>query len=227
MTDAGQAQDPSPPATSSTPVSPPTDAAAEIGHDNAVAQPHDSETESGPIAEAEATAREISSRERPRGRLGPRFNWRSPFLVGIVATLGVALAYFGVSLFAKAAHVLILIGLALFLAIGMEPAVSWLVRHRFRRVLAVVAVLVVIIGMVGGFLALAVPTIVEQANTLAHGVPTLMKEINDKNSFIGNLNAKFDIEQHLSSLPSGSGGGAVTGGLFSGSKRSSAWSPTA
>lgn len=216
MTDAGQAQERRRPDTSSTPVSPPTDAAAELGHDDAVAQPHDSETESGPIAEAEATAREISSRERPRGRLGPRFNWRSPFLVGIVATLGVALAYFGVSLFVKAAHVLILIGLALFLAIGMEPAVSWLVRHRFRRVLAVVAVLVVIIGMVGGFLALAVPTIVEQANTLAHGVPTLMKEINDKNSFIGNLNTKFHIEQHLSSLISGSGGGALTGGLLSG-----------
>lgn len=197
-------------------VSPETDALADAGHNDAVAQPHDSETESGPIAEAEAIAEEVSSEERPRGQLGKRFNWRSPFFVGILATLGVALTYFGLSLLVKAAHVFILIGLALFLAIGMEPAVSWLVRHRFRRVLAVVVVLVVIIGAVGGFLALAVPVIVQQSATFIKDAPTLLNEINGKNSFIGSLNARFHVEQHMSTLISGSGGSGIAGGLLSG-----------
>jgi predicted PurR-regulated permease PerM len=35
--------------------------------------------------------------------------------------------------------VLVLIGLALFIAVGLEPAVSWLVRHRFPRWAAVTA----------------------------------------------------------------------------------------
>lgn len=210
MTDASQPQDPKSPACHTGSVPAQTDLAAAGAH------PYDSEIGSGPIAAAEATAKQISTDERPRGRLGPRFNWRSPFLVAIVATLGVALTYFGVSLLAKAAHVFILIGLALFLAIGMEPAVSWLVRHRFRRLLAVVVVLVVIIAVVGGFLALAMPAIVEQANMLVHNAPKLLQEINDKNSFIGKLNAKFQLDRRLSSLVSGSGGGAVAGGLLSG-----------
>jgi predicted PurR-regulated permease PerM len=195
-------------------ISPATDAAAAQGHDESVAQPHDTGTESGPIAEAEATAEAISSQEQPRGQLGPRFNWHSPFLVGLAASLGVALTYFGVTLLAKAAHVFILIGVALFLAIGMEPAVSWLVRHRFPRVMAVITVLVVIAAAVAGFLAAAVPAIVEQGQSLAHNAPKLLQEINDKNSFVGKINAKFQIEQRLSSLLSKSGGGVD--GLLSG-----------
>src|SRR5262245_9683058 len=96
-------------------VSPATDSAAERGHDDAPAQPNDTSTESGPIAEAEATAEAISSDDAPRGQLGPRFNWRSPFFIGVAATLGVALSYFGITLLVKGAHVFILIGLALFL----------------------------------------------------------------------------------------------------------------
>ena len=196
-------------------VSPATEVAAEEGHHDAVAQPHDTSAESGPIAQAEARAEAISTEASPRGRLGPRFDWRSPFFVGVAATLGVAVSYFGISLLAKAAHVFILIGVALFLAIGMEPAVSFLGRLRFPRVLAVVVVLVVIVAVVAGFLAAAVPVIVQEATALVHNAPKLLQEANDKNSFIGRLNAKFQIEQHLSSLLSSSGSG-LAGGLLAG-----------
>jgi predicted PurR-regulated permease PerM len=195
------------------PIAPSTDAAAEQAHEDTIGQPHSATTESSPIAKAEATAEVISTDDQPRGRLGPRFNWRSPFFVGLVASLGVAVTYFGVSLLARASHVLILIGLALFLAIGMEPAVSWLVRHAFPRWLAVVTVLVVIIGVIGAFLAAAVPAIVEQATTLGHNAPKLLQQVNDQNSFIGHLNQKFGIEKRLSSLLSGSSG-VIAGGLL-------------
>ncbi|HWR49241.1 MAG TPA: hypothetical protein VN327_16780 [Pseudonocardiaceae bacterium] len=46
--------------------------------------------------------------------------------------------------------VLVLIGLALFLAIGLEPAVSVLARHKFPRWSAVIIVLVASLGVVGG-----------------------------------------------------------------------------
>jgi len=54
---------------------------AEADHD-LVAQPHQQE---GPVAEAETTAAEMSSDEQPLGRLGRRFDRRSPFLVGMAA----------------------------------------------------------------------------------------------------------------------------------------------
>ncbi|MET0863005.1 MAG: AI-2E family transporter, partial [Nakamurella sp.] len=92
-------------------------------------QPHDPAAE-GPIAQAEAVAEEISSADRPMGTLGRRFNWRSPFFVGMAATAGVAVTVAVIYLFLTAGSVIVLIGLALFLAVGMEPAVSWLVRHK-------------------------------------------------------------------------------------------------
>ena len=58
--------------------------------------------------------------------------------------------------------VLVLIGLALFLAIGLEPAVSVLARHKFPRWSAVIIVLVASLGVVGGFLAAAIPPLGER-----------------------------------------------------------------
>jgi len=54
-----------------------------------------------------------------------------PLSVGMAAATGVAVTYGLVQLLVSVRGVLILIGLALFLAVGMEPAVSWLVGHRF------------------------------------------------------------------------------------------------
>ena len=179
-------------------VPPSIEAEAEEGHDEAVAQPHDTQTESGPIAEAEARAEAISTEDQPRGRLGPRFDWRSPFFVGVAATLGVAVSYFGISLLAKGAHVFVLIGLALFLAIGMEPAVSFLVRRRFPRVLAVIVVLVVIVAVIAGFLAAAVPAIVAEATALAHNAPKLLQEAKDQNSF--DRQAEREVPDRATSL---------------------------
>ena len=211
MTHAGRTDDDRGPGATSVP--PSIEVRAEEGHDDAVAQPHDPQTESGPIAEAEAKAEAISTEHQPRGQLGPRFNWRSPFFVGVAATLGVAVSYFGISLLVKGAHVFVLIGLALFLAIGMEPAVSFLVRRRLPRVLAVIVVLVVIVA------AIVKPWRPRcrhrRGAALAHNVWKLLQEANDQNSLIGRLNAKFQIEQHLSSLLSSSSSG-VAGGLLAG-----------
>jgi len=82
-------------------------------HHDLVGQPHDPAVE-GPIAQAETVAAEISSEERPMGRLGRRFNWRSPFFVGMAATAGVAVTVAAVYLFLTAGSVIVLIGLALF-----------------------------------------------------------------------------------------------------------------
>ena len=58
----------------------------ETGHNNLVGQPHTGAE--GKVAEAEAVAARISTEEAPRGSLGPRFDWRSPFAIGMTATGG-------------------------------------------------------------------------------------------------------------------------------------------
>ncbi|WP_103356017.1 AI-2E family transporter [Amycolatopsis sp. CA-128772] len=177
-------------------------------------QPHSVEEESS-VAEAEAEAAQISTPERPLGGIGKRLDRRSPFFIGMTAAAGVAVTYGLIQLLAGAEQILVLVGLALFLAIGAEPAVSWLVTHRFPRRLAVTTVFVVAFGAVGGFLAAAIPVIVEQATALVQRAPEYLREAQDHNTFLGRLNERFHLQQAIESAFS-SGGGLTSGVLGAG-----------
>ena len=67
------------------------------------------------------------------GRPGRPVNKRSPFFIGMMAAAGVAVTYGAVELVIRARSVLVLIGLALFIAIGLDPVVAWLTRRRMPR----------------------------------------------------------------------------------------------
>jgi predicted PurR-regulated permease PerM len=197
------------------PVSGADERAAAAGHNEHVGQPHDSAVE-GPIAAAEATAERISTDDAPMGRIGKPFNWRAPFFIGIAATAGVALTVGGVELFLLAGNTLILIGLALFLAIGMEPAVSFLARHGFPRWAAVLTVILVILAAIGGFIAAAVPAVVTQTEQLIQNIKPLFAQLNDKSSFLGSLNSRFGLQEKVQSFLSDSGPSLASGVLGAG-----------
>jgi predicted PurR-regulated permease PerM len=166
----------------------------------------------GPLAEAEAEAAEQSTPEQPLGVMGRPLNRRSPFLIGMAAAAGVAVTYGLLQVVIGVQDILILIGLSLFLAIGLEPAVSWLVGKRFPRWVAVVTVFVVALGVIGGFLTAAIPVIVEQATQFVAKAPTYLHQIQDHNSTLGKLNDKFHLQQLIEkTFSSGSG---LTSGLL-------------
>src|SRR6185369_15531295 len=104
------------------------------------------------VAAAEAEAEELRDDNQVLGTPGPPVNRRSPFMIGLLGAAGVAVTYALVQLLAVAGSILALIGLSLFLAVGLEPAVAWLTRHRLPRPLAVAIVVVIIVGVVVAFL---------------------------------------------------------------------------
>ncbi|WP_410597316.1 AI-2E family transporter [Amycolatopsis sp. lyj-23] len=169
-----------------------------------MAQPHSEEE--GPVAEAEAEAAQLSTEAQPLGEPGRRLDRRSPFFIGMLGAAGVAMTYLLAQVVVIAHDTLVLIGLALFLAIGFEPAVSWLARHRFPRWTAVLTVLLGLLIVGGGFLALAIPVVVEQATAFAHQAPHYLQSLNDHNSSLGRLNDRFGLQQHLQQVLSGGSG---------------------
>lgn len=189
------------------------DDAAAQGHNDLVGQPHDPAIE-GPIEKAEARAAAISTDDDPMGTLGRPFNWRSPFFIGVAASAGVAVTYAFIRLFLFAGHMFILIGLALFLAVGMEPAVSWLVKRKLPRWAGVLIVLGVILGVIGGFIAAAVPALITQGEQLVTNAPKYLQQAQDHNSFLGRLNERFHLQDKLAALLSSAGSG-IAGGLLS------------
>jgi len=192
------------PASSPDPAASSPDPAAE-GHHELIGQPHDEEFE-GPVAEAEAEAAQISDSDRPLGPIGKRFDRKSPFFVGMAAAAGVAVTYGLVLMLASLREVLILIGLALFIAIGLEPLVSWLVGRRLPRWAAVTVVFAAAFGAVVGFLTAAIPVLVEQTTQLVAKVPDYLRQVQDHSSWLGRLNERVHLQEAIEkSLSGGSG----------------------
>jgi len=185
------------------------------GHDHLVGQPH-SEDE-GPIAEAEHVAAQMRSGEHPLGPRGRRLNRSSPFYVGLVASAGVAVTYGAVRVLGSMSWVLVLIGVAFFFALGLEPAASWLVNRKLPRWLAVTLVVVVTFTLVAGSVAAAIPPLAEQARQFVEQAPHYLQQAKDHSSVIGRLNDRFHLQQRITATLNGSGGPAFAGLVKAGS----------
>ncbi|MGW0176360.1 AI-2E family transporter [Rhodococcus sp. NPDC003322] len=179
-------------------------------HDAGVGLPH-TPAESEPIRVAEARAAGLGSREHPRGVPGPPFNRRSPFLVGMAAAAGVVVVLAGVEVIISTRQMLLLIALAVFLAIGLEPAVSWLVRRGFPRWAAVTTVFVVALGLVAGFLALAIPPLINQGGALVQSAPDHLHDLERRYPVIDRLSSRLHIQDQLEHALDQSGFGLVGG----------------
>ena len=190
------------------------DSAAE-GHGDLVGQPHPDEE--GPIAEAQLLADEMSSDEQPLGSLGRRFNRRSPFYIGLTASAGVAVTYGAVRVLGSLSSVLVLIGVAFFLALGLEPVASWLVNRKLPRWAATTIVFALFLAMLGAFVAAAVPPLVQQATELIKQAPHYLQQAQDHSSTIGRLNDRFHLQQRITDTVKGSGGSVVNDVVTAGS----------
>ncbi len=165
------------------------------------------------IQEALETAAEVAERTGGLGTPGRPVNRRSPFMIGLTAAFGVAVAYGLIELILKSRSVLILIFLAFFIAAGLDPLVGMLVRRGLPRWAAVLIVITGVLAVVGGFLAAAIPPLAGEASSLAHQVPHYLKDLQDRNSQLGKLNMKYHVQDRLTKLLT-SGSGSLVGGVI-------------
>ena len=99
------------------------------------------------------------------------------FRLGLFGGLGVLVAVLIGGGVAALATILTYVGAALFLALGVDPAVSFLERHGFKRSLAILTVLVGILAVFAGLILAIVPVIVDQVNNLIESAPRLFESI--------------------------------------------------
>jgi predicted PurR-regulated permease PerM len=179
------------------------------GHHPRVGQPH-SDVE-GPIADAEQRAAQMRSRKHPLGPRGRRFDRGSTFYLGLMASAGVAVTYAAVRVLGSASSALVLIGVAFFLALGLEPAISRLVNRKVPRWAAVALVVGVAFVLVAGTVVAAIPPLADQARQFIEQVPHYIRQAQDHSSVIGRLDERYQIQQRVSDMLHGAGGSAFTG----------------
>src|SRR5579875_2319839 len=169
------------------------------------------------VQEAVEAAHEMAEESRTGlGEPGRKVNRRSPFWIGMSGAFGVAITFGLVELFIRSKAVLVVVGLALFIAVGLDPVVSWLTRRGWPRWAAVVVVLAGLAAIIGGFLAAAVPPLTAQTTALAHQIPSYLHDLQNHNSELGKLNDKYHIQTKLTSLLSSKGSSLIGGVLGAG-----------
>ncbi len=97
------------------------------------------------------------------------------FRLGLVATLGVGLGVLILMSIASLSTILTYIGAALFLSLGLDPAIAFLERHKFPRWSAILTVLGAVVAALTGVVFAIVPIISQQVTQLAEFVPELSR----------------------------------------------------
>ncbi len=92
---------------------------------------------------------------------------------------------------------LVLVVVAVFLSIGLDPLVRALGRLGLSRGIAVLVVFVALIVFIGGFLAAVTPPLVRQTQRLARQIPEFAEELSTRSDRFGELDRRYDISGRL------------------------------
>ncbi|MGW5668488.1 AI-2E family transporter [Micromonospora sp. NPDC003776] len=142
---------------------------------------------------------------------------RSSFLVGFTGALGVFLAYAVFLGVRNSAGILVLVLIALFLAVGLHPAVVRLRNWGLPHGLAVAVVtLTLVLLIVGGLLAL-VPPVVTQSGQFIDHLPGYVEDLR-RNPTVNDLVERYDVVQRVQSVANAGNLGRVLGGVLGGAQ---------
>jgi predicted PurR-regulated permease PerM len=99
------------------------------------------------------------------------------FQVGLLGGLGVLTALVLGNMVATIANIITYVFAAIFIALGLDPVVNFLERHKFKRPLAIMTVVVVFFGVVGGLIWAVTPSLVRQTAHFIQQAPVLLSGI--------------------------------------------------
>jgi predicted PurR-regulated permease PerM len=141
--------------------------------------------------------RQLDESDESLGALGRPFDHRTPFFIGLTGALGVAVAYVLARGVADITTVLVIIGMALFIAIGLDPVIDFLIKRGLRRGIAVAIVTLGFVLLIAGFVLAAVSPLSREISTLVKNYPTYKANLIAGKGWAGKLAAKFHLTDYL------------------------------
>lgn len=121
-----------------------------------------------------------------------------PVALGFLATLGVGLALGGYYLLTNVGSLVTWIVIAMFIALGLDPIVRFLTRRGWSRPVAVLASMVAIFAIFGGFMAMIIPTLVTQITEFINHAPRLVDELLSS-EFLTQLDQQYAVTERITS----------------------------
>lgn len=105
------------------------------------------------------------------------FVLQRPFQLGFTVTLGALVAILFGQIIGQLSAILMYVAAALFIALGLDPIVSWLERKKVKRAFGIALVFGGFIAVIASILAIVIPMIAEQVTTLIASAPRLFSDI--------------------------------------------------
>ncbi|GAB3623301.1 AI-2E family transporter [Mariniluteicoccus endophyticus] len=137
----------------------------------------------------------------------------NPFAIGFFGTLGAMVAFWLTQMLGTLQPILLIVVVALFFALGLNPLVDWLTRHGLRRGLGVGLVALALLAIIGGAGWALVPIFSEQITTLVKHAPEYLTNLRS-NRQIAELDTRFRIIEKITTyINGGSMFDQVFGGL--------------
>ena len=132
------------------------------------------------------------SKREEFGIAGAPISRTNPFYFGFIATLGALTAIVLLRALASASQIFIIILLALYLAMGLNPAVETLRKRGLSRTTAVASIFFAVIAFVAFFIAVVIPPVISQGSSLINSAPGLLRDL-ESNAFIADLNTQYGV----------------------------------
>ena len=166
-----------------------------------------------PVVDEDVRAEEAGvDEDNPLGRPGRPMNRLSPFRVGFAFTAGAGLAYLLYQALANARSVLVLVLVAAFLAIGLNPIVSRLEQMGMRRGAAVAIVFLAVLAFFAAFGYAVLPPVVTQVGNFVEAVPGYVRDL-QSNRTISDLDHRFGLVRRLNDYVTGDFGQRLAGNI--------------
>lgn len=143
----------------------------------------------------DGTAAPVSMTERVPPALV--FRWAAAGTAGALITLLVAYGVYMVR------GILVLVLIALFVAVSLDPAVRWLVARGARRSWAIAIVVVALVALLGVFIWSIVPPAIKQGSSLLADLPGYLQRLSAQSQAIREITDQYNVTDQLTSLVAG------------------------
>jgi predicted PurR-regulated permease PerM len=148
----------------------------------------------GPAADQDTdqdTDQDATTAGSPYGEPGPPLE-HTPFYVGLLGGLGVAVAYWLATRFLDIGSVLILVVVAMFLAAGLNPIVEYFMSHGLKRPWALLVVIAGVLLAITLFIIAIVPVVTDQVTSITDNAPGWLDQLTHNRQF-RDLDQQYDI----------------------------------